>query len=80
MLIDAILTTASGEDIEAFPGITRDGDTYSGEVEHVTIQGKAMQVWGKGTPIFDSKGNVIAAVQSLLVSEEFGEDGLFDEM
>jgi len=80
MLIDAILKTASGEDIESFPGITRDGDTYNGEVEHVTIQGKPLQVWGKGTPIFDSKGNVIAAVQSLLINEEFGEDGLFDEM
>jgi PAS domain S-box-containing protein len=80
MLIDAILKAASGQDIESFPGITRDGDTYNGEVEHVTIQGKPMQVWGKGTPIFDSKGNVIAAVQSLLVNEEFGENGLFDEM
>jgi PAS domain S-box-containing protein len=80
MLIDAILKAASGQDIESFPGITRDGDTYNGEVEHVTIQGKPMQVWGKGTPIFDGKGNVIAAVQSLLVNEEFGEYGLFDEM
>lgn len=81
MLIDMILKAASsGQDIESFPGITRDGDTYNGEVEHVTILGKSMQVWGKGTPIFDGKGNVIAAVQSLLVNEELGEDGLFDEM
>jgi len=80
MLIDAILKAASGHDIESFPGITRDGDTYNGEVEHVTIQGKPMQVWGKGTAISDSKGNVIAAVQSLLVNEELGEDGLFDAM
>jgi PAS domain S-box-containing protein len=80
MLIDAILKAASGQDIESFPGVTRDGDTYNGEVEHLTIQGKPMQVWGKGTAILDSKGNVIAAVQSLLVSEELGEDGLFDEM
>jgi PAS domain S-box-containing protein len=80
MLIDAILKAAAGQDIESFPGVTRDGDVYNGEVEHVTIQGKKMQVWGKGTPIFDGKGNVIAAVQSLLANEEFGEDGLFDEM
>jgi PAS domain S-box-containing protein len=80
MLIDVILKVATGQNIELFPGITRDGDTYNGEVERVTIQGKSMQVWGKGTPIFDGKGNVIAAVQSLLVNEEFGEDGLFDEM
>jgi PAS domain S-box-containing protein len=80
MLIDAILKAAAGQNIELSPGITRDGDTYMGEVEHVTIQGKPMQVWGKGTPIFDGKGKVIAAVQSLLVNEELGEDGLFDEM
>lgn len=80
MLIDAILKVASGQDIELSPGITRVGDTYNGEVEHVTIRGKPMQVWGKGTPIFDGKGNVIAAVQSLQVNEELGEDGLFDEM
>lgn len=80
MLIDAILKAASGHDIESLPGITRDGDTYNGEVEHVTIQGRPMQVWGKGTAILDSRGSVIAAVQSLLVSEELGEEGLFDEM
>jgi PAS domain S-box-containing protein len=80
MLIDAILKAAAGQDIETFPGITRDGDTYNGEVEHVTIQGKPMQLWEKGTPIFDGKGNVIAAVQSLLINEELGEYGLFDEM
>ena len=80
MLIDAILKAAAGQDVETFPGITRDGDTYNGEVEHVTIQGKPMQLWGKGTPIFDGKGNVIAAVQSLLINEELGEYGLFDEM
>ena len=79
MLIDTILRIASGQNVESFPGITRDGDTYNGEVEHVTIRGKPMQVWGKGTPIFDGKGQVIAAVQSLLVNEEFGANGIFDE-
>lgn len=79
MLIDAILKAAAGQDIHLFPGITHDGDTYTSEREHVTIQGKPMQICGKGTPIFDGKGNVIAAVQSLLISEEPGEDGLFDE-
>lgn len=80
MLIDTILKVAAGQNITLFPGVTREGDTYNGEQEHVTIQGKPMQVWGKGTPIFDGKGNVIAAVQSLLVHEEFGEDYLFDDI
>jgi PAS domain S-box-containing protein len=80
MLIDAILKIAGGQNIESFPGITRDGDTYNGEMESVLIQGKPMQFLGKGTPIFDGKGNVIAAVQSLLVHLELGEEGLFDEL
>jgi PAS domain S-box-containing protein len=80
MLIDAILRSALGLGIESFPGITRDGDTYYGEMEHLTIRGTPLQVRGKGTPVFDSTGNVLAAVQSLLVEEELGEDGLFDEL
>jgi PAS domain S-box-containing protein len=80
MLVDSILKIASGQDIELFPGITRDGDTYNGEIEHVTIRGRPMQLWEKGTPILGSKNNVIAAVQSLLVNEELGEDGLFDKV
>jgi len=80
MLIDIILKVAAGQNIALFPGVTREGDSYNGEMERVTIQGKPMQVWGKGTPIFDGKGNVIAAVQSLLVHEELGEADLFDEM
>ena len=37
MLIDAILKAAAGQDIETFPGITRDGDTYNGGVEHAAL-------------------------------------------
>jgi PAS domain S-box-containing protein len=80
MLVDCIIKRASGQDLALFPGITRDGDVYTGEMEHVTIQKKPMQIRGKGTPIFDGKGNVIAAVQSLLINEELGEEGLFEEM
>jgi PAS domain S-box-containing protein len=80
MLIDAVLRAASGQDIESVPGITRDGDSYNGDVENVTIRGKPLQVWGKGTPIFDSKGDLIAAVQSLLISAEPEQEDLFDDV
>jgi PAS domain S-box-containing protein len=75
MLIDYILRAAEGSSHEVFPGLVRDGDSYSGEVEDVTIRGKAVQVWGKGTPIFDGKGRVIAAIQSLLVHEKSLQTG-----
>jgi len=69
MLIDYIVmppdTSISGE----IPAITRDGDTFIGDLESVTIGEKPMIMWGKGTGIYDSKGMTIAAVQSILVSE-----------
>jgi|GEM_PF-707650 len=70
MLIDYILRASMGSSHEVFPGLVRDGDSYCGDVEEVTIRGREVQVWGKGTPIFDGKGNVIAALQSLLVHEK----------
>ena len=74
MLIDYILKISTGSDITVFPGITREGDSYTGEIEEVVIRGRPMQAWGKGTPVFDGKGRVIAAVQSLLVNESYQED------
>jgi len=71
MLIDYILRAAMGSSHEVFPGLVRDGDSYCGDVEDVTIRGRQVQVWGKGTPIFDGSGTVIAAVQSLLVHEKY---------
>jgi hypothetical protein len=34
------------------------------------IRGKSMLIWGKGTGIYDSKGGAIAAIQSILYSEQ----------
>lgn len=70
MLIDYIIRPPVPGDFRVFPPVTRDGDSYSGDVEELTIRGKLMKVWGKGTAIHDAKGAVIAAVQSLIVSEE----------
>lgn len=68
MLIDYILNP-SGFDTAGFPTITRDGDTVSGDVESVTIRGRQMKIWSKGTVVHDSTGKIIAAIQSLIVSE-----------
>jgi PAS domain S-box-containing protein len=69
MLIDYIVHPPYDGDTRVFPPITREGDSYSGEVEEVTIRGHHMRVWGKGTAIWDGTGTIIAGVQSLIVSE-----------
>jgi PAS domain S-box-containing protein len=74
MLIDYIVKPPFEGDTRVFPHITRDGDSYSGEVEDLTILGRHVKVWGKGTAIWDGTGTVIAAVQSLIVSEQAGDN------
>lgn len=68
MLIDYIVKPPYSGDNRVFAPITRDGDTYSAEVEDLTIRGHTMKVWGKGTAIRDGSGAIVAAVQSLIVS------------
>lgn len=60
---DAVLNTE-------LPDVTRDGDTFVGNPELCIIRGKAVMIWGKGSGIYDSQGSVIAAVQSILVSDQ----------
>jgi len=80
MLVDSVLMNASEKDPEPVPGITWDGKTCIGEAEQVTIRGRPMQVRGKATPVFDGKGTLIAAVQSLLVNEDVKQESLFDDI
>lgn len=68
MLIDYIVNPPTAGDTRILPPVSRDGDSYSGEVEDITIRGRPMKVWGKGTAIWDGTNTVIAAVQSLIVS------------
>jgi PAS domain S-box-containing protein len=72
MLIDYILDPAH-VDTSRFPEITREGDSFSGDVEEVTIRGKPVKISSKGTVIHDAAGTTIAAIQSLLVSGQFLE-------
>ncbi|MDP3564764.1 MAG: hypothetical protein Q8R70_09775, partial [Methanoregula sp.] len=69
MLIDYIVMPPDALVSGEIPSITRDGDTYIGDLENVTIHGKPIVMWGKGTGIYDAQGFTIAAIQSILVSE-----------
>ncbi len=72
MLIDYILNP-TGVDTTAFPALIHEGDTVSGDMENVTIHGRPTKIWSKGTVIHDATGTTIAAIQSLIVSEQPSE-------
>lgn len=69
MLIDQIIappgTTPAGLTIS----IKKVGDTFIGDMEHVKIKGKPMLLWGKGSPVFDATGTLIAAIEAITVGE-----------
>ena len=65
MLIDHIIRPTAGSGI----GIKKVGDTYIGDVEHISIRGKPMLLWGKGSPVYDAKGSLIAAIEAITVGE-----------
>jgi PAS domain S-box-containing protein len=68
MLIDQIIAPP-GTTVGGLPTIKKVGDTYIGDVEHVVIQGKPMLLWGKGSPVYDGKGTLIAAIEAITVGE-----------
>jgi hypothetical protein len=69
MLIDHIFLPAGSPAAASLPEIKKVGDTYIGEMEHVKIKGKPMLLWGKGSPVFDVKGTLIAAIEVITVAE-----------
>jgi PAS domain S-box-containing protein len=68
MLIDQIIAPP-GTTVGGLPTIKKVGDTYIGDVEHVMIQGKPMLLWGKGSPVYDARGTLIAAIEAITVGE-----------
>jgi len=69
MLIDRIIAPPETVPVGLPSSIRKVGDTFIGDVEHVKIRGKPMLLWGKGSPVFDNKGVLIAAVESITVGE-----------
>jgi PAS domain S-box-containing protein len=65
MLIDHIIRPVEGSGT----GIKKVGDTFIGDVEHISIRGKPMLLWGKGSPVYDAKGSLIAAIEAITVGE-----------
>jgi CheY-like chemotaxis protein len=76
MLIDHIFMHPGSPTAAQLPGIKKVGDTFIGEMERVTIRGRPMLLWGKGSPVYDGKGTLIAAIEVITVGEpQQGTDG-----
>ncbi len=74
MLIDHIFLPPGSQAGANMPGLKKVGDTFIGEMEHVKIKGKPMLLWGKGSPVYDGKGTLIAAIEVITVGEPQGEE------
>jgi hypothetical protein len=68
MLVDYIFSPP-GSSGSGTAGIKKMGDTYIGEMENVTIQGRPMLLWGKVTAAYDAKGSLIAAIEAITVAD-----------
>ncbi len=70
MLVDYIVISTDKRQSGKFPGIKRSGNTFTSEMEKVKIRDKPMCLWGKGTAVYDSKGGLIAAIETITVVEQ----------
>jgi PAS domain S-box-containing protein len=70
MLVDYLVMPPDAIIAGELPAITREGDTYFGTIESVTIRGRPMLIWGKCTGIYDTKGSIIASIQSIMASDQ----------
>ena len=70
MLVDYIVISTDKRQSGKFPGIKRVGNTFIGEMEKVKIREKPMCLWGKGTAVYDGKGALIAAIETITVVEQ----------
>ena len=79
MLVDYIVISTHKRQSGKFPGIKRVGNTFTSEMEKVKIREKPMYLWGKGTAVYDDKGQLIAAIETLTVVEQQPETLKSDE-
>jgi PAS domain S-box-containing protein len=77
ILIDLI--NKSDEELkESYTGIQRDGETLIAETYISDFRSKEIYLWGKATPLYDLKGNVIGTIESIrdITQRKIGEKEL----
>ena len=70
MLVDYIVISTDKRLSGKLPGIKRVGNTFIGEMEKVKIREKPMFLSRKGTAVHDGKGELIAAIEIIEVTEQ----------
>jgi len=65
MLIDQIISSRGTTKIDTPAPGTADEDVITGGLEKAEVQGSTVYIWGKATRIYDSRGTIVAAVQSI---------------
>jgi CheY-like chemotaxis protein len=73
MLIDHIIRPPGASGSKLIPAARKVGDTFIGEKEHVAIRGRPMILQGKCSPVLDTAGQLIAAIEAITVSEVQGD-------
>ena len=69
MLIDHIVSPHGAGPGSALPAAKKVGDTYIGEREQAIIRGRPMILQAKCSPVQDSAGQLIAAIEAITVTE-----------
>ena len=73
MLVDHVVCSPGSTGDNNLPAAKKTGDTFIGEKEHVAIRGKPMILIGKCIPVHNASGHLIAAIESIAVSETQAE-------
>ena len=69
MLVDNVLPSPPGVEKEGRPVAKRDGETLIGELEHISIKGKPVLMWGKCSPVYDNAGRLLAVIEVITIGE-----------
>jgi len=64
ILVDLVFSPKE-EIREKYAFVTIEGDVITGESVLSLLHGKSMIIWAKAVPLYDSKGNIIGAIESI---------------
>lgn len=65
ILIDFVLNSSYSEMIDKYSYINKDGGTLTAETLIENYKGKKIYIWAKASPLYDSEGKVIGAIETI---------------
>lgn len=69
MLVDNVLPSAPGGQKTGRPVAKQTDGMLIGEIEHVTLRGRPVLMWGKCSPIYNKAGKLLAVVEVIVTGE-----------